>query len=110
MENFNIRLKKALAINNMKANDLAHKLNINKGIISNYINDRYKPKADRIYEISQILNVNVAWLMGYDIPMQEEKWTNNELVEKIEELVNNSLLNEIDKKKIIEDVRYICLR
>ena len=110
MENFNIRLKKALAINNMKPIELASKLNINKGIISNYLNDKYKPKADRIFEISIILKVNVSWLLGYDVPMQEKEWSKQELLEKIEELVNNSVLNEMDKNKIIEDVRYICMR
>ena len=61
---------------------------------------------DRLTQIAKILKVKEAWLMGYD----EEELNPIGLCNEIEKLVNKSTLNEIDKKKIIEDVRYICMR
>lgn len=93
----------------MTANDLANKLNLNKGIISKYINNKYKPKADRLHQIATILDVDVAWLMGYDVPIRKDKkWSISELKVKLIELINNSQLNDVDKKKLIEDVEYVC--
>lgn len=106
MDIFCKRLKEALDINKMTSMELANKLNINRGIISNYINGKYKPKMNRLTEISKILKVKEAWLMGYD----EKELNPINLFKEIEKLVNNSSLSEIDKKKIIDDVRYICMR
>ena len=106
MDIFCKRLQKALKDNNMTSIELANILNINRGIISNYINGKYKPKMDRLTQIAKILKVKEAWLMGYD----EEELNPEGLCNEIEKLVNKSTLNEVDKKKIIEDVRYICMR
>ena len=106
MDIFCKRLQKALKDNNMTSIELANILNINRGIISNYINGKYKPKMDRLTQIAKILKVKEAWLMGYD----EEELNPEGLCNEIEKLVNKSTLNDIDKKKIIEDVKYICLR
>ncbi|WP_243124926.1 hypothetical protein [Clostridium cuniculi] len=35
---------------------------------------KYTPKQNNIYLIAEALNVNEAWLMGYDVPMER---TNN---------------------------------
>jgi transcriptional regulator with XRE-family HTH domain len=51
---------------------------------------RYKPKADRMYQLAEYLNVSPVWLMGYDVPMtgldEREK-----LVKEIGEMDNNTL-------------------
>ena len=106
MDIFSRRLQKALKDNDMTSNDLAKQLDLNRGIISNYINGKYKPKMDRLTNIAKILKVKESWLMGYD----EESLNPKELCEEIEKLVNLSSLTEVDKVKLIEDVRYICLR
>jgi len=106
MSKFSIRLKEAMNRANISSSQLANKLGINRGIISNYINDKYKPKQDRLYDIANILGVNVAWLMGYDI--SNDKISIIELKTTIIDLVNNSQLNDIDKKKLINEVEYIC--
>ena len=72
VDSFENRLKKAMSIKNIKSIDLAEMLNVHRGIISKYINGKYKPKYDRIYEIAKVLNINEAWLMGYEVPMDEE--------------------------------------
>lgn len=106
MDIFCKRLQTALKDNNMTSIELANKLNINRGIISNYINGKYKPKMNRLTQIAKILKVKEAWLMGYD----DNELNSEGLCEEIEKLVNRSSIDDIDKKKIIDDVRYICLR
>lgn len=71
-DTFANRLKKALDYNNMRPIDLANKTNISKAQICNYLKGTYKAKQDKLYVIAKILNVNEAWLMGYDVDMDRE--------------------------------------
>ena len=71
-ETCGVRIRKALSIRNMRAIELCNKTGIPKSAMSQYINDRFEPKQDRVYLIAQALNVTEAWLMGYDVPMEKE--------------------------------------
>ena len=46
---------------------------INTSTISEYIKGKYDPSRSRIFEFSEILKVNPVWLMGFDVPMKDEK-------------------------------------
>ena len=65
-ESFASRLSKALLIRNMKPIDLAKKSGINKATISEYLNGKYEAKQTNIYILAKALNINEAWLMGFD--------------------------------------------
>lgn len=86
IDTFSNRLKTALALRNMKPIDIANKIGIHRGIMSKYLNNKYKPKHDRIYQLAEALNVNVVWLMGYDVPI-EEKVTDLSLDETVDLLL-----------------------
>ena len=66
------RLKKALSIRNMKQSELCAKTKISKSVLSEYISGVYEPKQDRVFILSQALNVDPVWLMGFDVPMESE--------------------------------------
>lgn len=70
VEPCSIRLRKALSIRNMRQADLCEKTKIPKSAISHYLSGSFVPKQDRAYIIAQALNVNPAWLMGFDAPME----------------------------------------
>lgn len=70
---FKIRLKQALELRNMRAVDLVNKTGIPKGAISYYLAGRSQPKADRLYLIAQALDVNEAWLLGYDVAIHRSE-------------------------------------
>lgn len=72
VENFSDRLSKALLIRNMKPIELAEKTGIDKSKISSYMSGRYKAKQNGVFILSQALNVEPAWLMGYDVPMERK--------------------------------------
>lgn len=68
--NFAARLSQALDARNMKAADLSKKTKVSEGTISCYINGKYEAKQNRVRTFAEALNVNPAWLMGYDVPME----------------------------------------
>lgn len=67
------RIKQGLEIREMKQSDLVERTRISKGALSSYISGRYVPKQNNIYLIAEALNVNEAWLMGADVPMNRQK-------------------------------------
>lgn len=64
------RLREALEMRNMRPVDLSDKTGVPKGAISYYLAGKSQPKADRLYHIGKALDVNEAWLMGYDVPAE----------------------------------------
>mgnify|MGYP002552429059 CR=1 FL=1 len=70
VDNFSNRLNTAIRIRNIKPIELSEKTGIDKSKISSYMSGRYKAKQDGVYLLAQALNVNEAWLMGLDVPME----------------------------------------
>lgn len=68
-----VRLRRALSIRNMTQSELCAKVKISKSTLSEYLNGRYEPKQDKVFIISQALNVDPVWLMGYDVPMEKKE-------------------------------------
>ncbi len=66
VSNFPERLREALK--DTQANILAEKIGLSKQAISMYISGKRNPKRPTIEAISRALNVNPAWLLGYDVP------------------------------------------
>lgn len=74
------RLREALNIRGIRAIELGRRTDIPKGAISYYLLGKSSPKADRLHIMAQALNVNEAWLLGYDVPMErtiEQKKNDN---------------------------------
>lgn len=82
------RLKEALEDRGMKPIDLATQADIPKSMVSYYLTGKNVPKADRVYKIAAALEVNEAWLMGYDVPKirTAEQKKNDDLVKVIAQL------------------------
>jgi len=75
VETFAQRLNKALIIRGLTAADLSRKLGINEGTISQYKSGSYEPKQRRLQAIAEALNVSIPWLMGADVPMEDNTET-----------------------------------
>ena len=69
-EAFASRMRKAMNIRNIKQVDLVEKTGLGKSAISQYYSGKYEPKQKGIYLIAKALDVNEAWLMGHDVPME----------------------------------------
>lgn len=70
------RLAKALMIRDMKPVELSEKTKIPKSSISQYMSGYSKPNSERTLLISQALNINEAWLLGFNVPMERNTVTN----------------------------------
>lgn len=68
MNTFAERLTLAMDRYKVTGRELSRRTGIHPGDISHYRNGDYYPKRDRIYLISQALNVSPGWLMGFDLP------------------------------------------
>lgn len=90
MKTISERIKEALEIRDMKQTDLVKLTGITKGALSSYISGAYEPKQRNIYKIAQALNVNEAWLMGYDVSMDKEK-INNTIHSQTTSMINYNL-------------------
>lgn len=44
---------------------------LGKSAISQYLSGKVVPKQDKIYIIAEAMGVNPAWLMGFEVPMQD---------------------------------------
>lgn len=68
VSSFSERLK--IALGDMTASELAKKIGLSKQAVSTYITGVRSPKLPVIKSLSSVLNVNEAWLMGYDVPQK----------------------------------------
>ena len=93
--NFAARLSQALDARNMKAADLSKKTKVSEGTISCYINGKYEAKQNRVRTFAEALNVNPAWLMGYDVLMDNDAPTIPAGFEPLPEMTTIPLVGSI---------------
>lgn len=74
IDTFANRLNTAMRIRNIKASELSEKTGISKSSLSEYMNGKYEAKQDGVYLLAKALNVNEAWLMGLDVPMERNNF------------------------------------
>lgn len=79
-ESFKTRLKKAMDLQTLKPVELAEKCGISKSAISHYMSGYTEPKSNRLYIMAKILNVNEAWLMGFDVPMERDDYEDQKVI------------------------------
>lgn len=95
-ENTALRLKRALGLRNMKQIELVEKTQIGKSAISQYIAGKVVPKQDKLYLLAKALNVNEAWLMGHDVPMERQNSVLPTLTAKDELNIQKKLENILE--------------
>lgn len=64
------RLREAMHLRRLNQTDLHDLTGIGKSSISTYLKGEYKAKQDKVDLLATVLDVNPAWLMGYDVPME----------------------------------------
>lgn len=99
MDKFSERLKTAMIYANMTQKDLVTATGIDKRKISQYVNDVCSPvKLEGFIPIAKALNVNPAWLAGFEVPMENFVITDKE----IQLLKKIKMLNESGRAKLDE--------
>ena len=78
------KLIKEVNLREKKAADLANDLEIPKSALSQYLSGKSKNMDSvRMYRLCVYLNVNEAWMMGFDVPMERPKEKNNDIMSDI---------------------------
>ncbi|HEC2174264.1 TPA: helix-turn-helix domain-containing protein [Staphylococcus delphini] len=72
MNSFKDRLKQIMSERKMSQSELSRRTGIGRNSISDYLNGKYEAKQDKVFELAKALNVNEAWLMGFDISKNRE--------------------------------------
>jgi transcriptional regulator with XRE-family HTH domain len=72
VETFASRLNFAMERRGISAATISKRLGIAEATVSNYRKGKYIPKQQRTEAIANILRVDIAWLMGADVPMQSK--------------------------------------
>ena len=108
ISNTSERLKQILKEKNWTQAKLVHLTGISKSAISQYLSNRNEPKQDNIYKMSKALNVNEAWLMGYDVAKERNVLSifNQDNKEQSDEItiLNRGMekMTEEQQKKLLE--------
>lgn len=102
------RLREILSIRDIKQVEITEKTGISKGALSSYLSGRYIPKQDNIYKLAKVLDVNPAWLMGLDVPMETPAAGGDPVApvqlrpDETELLSKYNMLNDIGRNKAHE--------
>lgn len=67
------RLKEILEIKKINQKELSELSGIRASSISDWINNKYEAKQDKIYMLSKALDVSPSWLMGYEVDIDNHK-------------------------------------
>jgi len=79
---------------------------LTKPKLSQYVNDKFEPDQEMIYFLSRVLDVNPAWLAGWDAPIKAiaptGEDTADERMEKLKELFPR--LSPFDQRRFLADL------
>ena len=102
--NTSIRLKQIMSNQNLKQVEILNMckpfcnkygIKLGKNDLSQYVNGKVEPGQEKLYILAEALNVNEAWLMGYDVPMQDDNSTNLKSPEIATDTVTFPVIGEI---------------
>lgn len=71
--NFKDRFSIILNDRNMSMADISKRTGISRSSLSEYAKGKFVPKQDKVYLISKVLDVSPAWLMGFDVDIDNHK-------------------------------------
>lgn len=95
IDTFANRLDIAMKKNNINQVELSEKTKaypefISQSLINKYLKGKAFARQNKIYILCKILNIDEAWLMGFDVPMERTP----------DELRGTILLEELYKDKV----------
>lgn len=114
ISNTSRRLKEIMASQNLRQVDILDKaktyadlydIRLNKNDLSQYVSGKVEPGQEKLFLLSKALQVDIAWLMGYDVQMKTSEHTDSP---KIMEYYNS--LNDIGRHeatKRVEELTYV---
>lgn len=100
------RIKQAMEEKGMTQAELSKESGVSKSTLSEWLNDKYEPKQNNIYILSQTLGVSPTWLMGLDVEKDiktDISTIYNQLEPPRQEKVYNLAERELEEQRYIQD-------
>lgn len=88
-ENTASRLREIMETRNLRQVDILnmtrpycqkYNVKMNKSDISQYCSGKTEPNHNKLFVLGRALNVNEAWLMGYDVPMERTYYKDQNII------------------------------
>lgn len=101
-ENTSIRLKRIMKERKLKQVDIIRKcqpyckqynIKLTKNYLSQYVSGKVEPSQRRLSILSMALEVNEAWLMGFDVPMERESMPQSDESPVLKAIYNSDIKN-----------------
>lgn len=69
-----------------------YKKKIGRNDLSQYVNGKTEPRQDKLYILALALNVNEAWLMGFDVPPERinQQYVNQKYPPHVQTFLNKT--------------------
>ncbi len=112
-----IRLKQIMKERNLRQTDILQKckpfcekfhVKLGRNDLSQYVNGKVEPGQEKLTILGLALNVNEAWLMGFDVPMERSD-KKNSISESLRIMTFYNRLNTYGKEIATEQVRLLTL-
>lgn len=96
-DTFQNRLTEAMRIRNIKAAALSRATNISQPCLSQYVHGINEAKQTHLYLLAKALDVNEAWLMGFDVRMERADWqkTNDRIADIVVRLKSDPQFSKL---------------
>lgn len=105
------RIREAMNDKRITAAELSRRSGVGKASLSQYINGSHCPNNDSAYKLSQILNVDPIWLMGFDVSKHQikEKAPDGYFLNKGTETAQaiTEELSKLDERKAVLVLAYL---
>lgn len=67
------RISEAMDLRGMRQVELVEKSGLSKSLVNQYVSGKIQNvRSDKIYILAKALSVDPVWLMGFDVPMEEQ--------------------------------------
>ena len=105
------RLKQLMKEKNLRQVDILEKcmpfceqynVKLGRNDLSQYVNGKVEPGQEKLTVLGKALDVNEAWLMGYDVAKERKEFSPESAKKDIELIEKFSMLNKTDKQIIMD--------
>lgn len=105
------RLKQLMKEKNLRQVDILEKcmpfceqynVKLGRNDLSQYVNGKVEPGQEKLTVLGKALDVNEAWLMGYDVAKERKEFSPESAKKDIELIEKFSMLNQTDKQIIMD--------
>lgn len=107
------RIKIAMKKAGKRQVDLVKEIGIDRGSMSHYVNGRYEPKQDVVFELAKALDVSEMWLWGYDCQMERtvEQKNNDAMADIIVRMrTDEDFFEAVNIMYILDDKKFLSIK